>query len=70
VDSGTWTAPAIAVLGVGGCTSLLFAILLPETRPGAVVLGVLLVVLSVLVAVAGLRSRRRTAGAGHRGRLV
>jgi hypothetical protein len=65
----TWTGPANAVLAVGGCTGLLFAAFLPETRPGTFVLGGVLLAAALLVDLLGRRNRRRTGGTRGR-RLV
>jgi hypothetical protein len=58
VQRETWAVPAACVLAVGSTLKLLYAVLLPETRPATLVGGIGLVVLAVALAGYALLRRR------------
>jgi hypothetical protein len=59
-----WTGPATGVLLVGGMTALLFALLLPETRPSGLVGGMGMVLIAAVIDLYARRGRRRSTPVG------
>ncbi|NEK57871.1 hypothetical protein GCU56_08300 [Geodermatophilus sabuli] len=67
MERAMWAGPATVVLVVGGMAVLLFALVLPETRPSGLVFGTGLVLVGAVLDLCARVGRRRGALLGSVG---